>query len=276
MRRLVTWLIVGFLGAVVVAATTATLVRDDSDSAARGDTSPSRPGVARCRPAQLSLSVETRSDRPVIVLRQVSGPPCDVGTLQITTKVRDQRGEAVLVQDFRSAFTGEISPAVDFISGFVYTPLCNQRGPLVATVTAGKFTASQTLPVRNCLSPTPTSGERESPSRCDAQQLALTIKRPRLSSSVAVVQLRHVRGRACVVGTRINLRVFAVDGERVALLSFDGSGRFRGEMEPGTSLLAGFSFLPWCGQRGPFLAVVTAGSHKARRTLPHPRACETQ
>jgi hypothetical protein len=128
-------------------------------------------------PAQLALSVEMRSDRPVIVLRQVSGPTCDVGTLQITTRVRDQRGEAVLVQDFRSAFTGEISHAVDFISGFVYTPLCNQRGPLVATVTAGEITASQTLPVRNCLSPTPTSGERESPPRCDAQQLALAIGR---------------------------------------------------------------------------------------------------
>jgi hypothetical protein len=273
MRRLATWLIVGFLGAVVVAATIATLVRDDSN--ARGGTSPSRPVVPRCRPAQLTLSIEMRTDRPVIVLRHVSGPPCDVGTLQITTRVRDRRGEAVLVQDFRSAFTGEISPAVDFISGFVYTPLCNQRGPLVATVTAGEITASQTLPVRNCLSPTPTSGERESPPRCHAQQLALAIK-PRLSSSVPVVELRHVRGRSCVVGMPINLRIFAVDGEPVALLSFDGSGRFRGEIEPGTSLLAGFSFLPWCGQRGPFLAVVTAGPYKARRTLPHPRACETQ
>jgi hypothetical protein len=274
MRRLATWLIVGFLGAVVVAATIATLVRGDSDSAARGGASPSRPVVPRCRPAQLALSVEMRSDRPVIVLRQVSGPTCDVGTLQITTRVRDQRGEAVLVQDFRSAFTGEISHAVDFISGFVYTPLCNQRGPLVATVTAGEITASQTLPVRNCLSPTPTSGERESPPRCDAQQLALAIK-PRLSSSVAVVELRHVRGISCVVGMRINLRVFAADAEPVALLSFDGSGRFRGEIEPGTSLVAGFSVLPWCGQRGPFLAVATAGPYKARRTLPHPRACET-
>src|SRR5215211_2946480 len=128
MRRLATWLIVGFLGAVVVAATIATLVRGDSDSAARGGASPSRPVVPRCRPAQLALSVEMRSDRPVIVLRQVSGPTCDVGTLQITTRVRDQRGEAVLVQDFRSAFTGEISHAVDFISGFVYTPLCTKEG----------------------------------------------------------------------------------------------------------------------------------------------------
>jgi hypothetical protein len=274
MRRLATWLIVGFLGAVVVAGTFATLVRDDSDSAAGGGTSPSRPVVPRCRPAQLALSVEMRSERPVIVLRQVSGPTCDVGTLQITTKVRDRRGEAVLVQDFRSAFTGEISPAVDFISGFVYTPRCNQKGPLVATVTAGEITASQTLPVRNCLSPTPTSGERESPPRCEAQQLALAIKRPRLSS-VAVVQLRHVRGRPCVVGMRINLRVFARDGEPVALLSFDGSGRFLGEMERGTPLLAGLGFLPWSGQRGPFLGVVTAGPYTAKRRLPHPRACQT-
>jgi hypothetical protein len=44
-------------------------------------------------------------------------------------------------------------PPVDFIGGFVYTPLCNQKGPLVATVTAGDLTASLTLPVRHCLKP---------------------------------------------------------------------------------------------------------------------------
>jgi hypothetical protein len=88
MRRLVTLLIVGFLAAVVVAATIATLVRDDSNSAARGGTSSSRPVVPRCRPAQLALSIEMRSDRPAIVLRRVSGPRCDVGRLQIATKVR--------------------------------------------------------------------------------------------------------------------------------------------------------------------------------------------
>jgi hypothetical protein len=141
------------LAVVVLRKGVPDLVRDDGNSAARKDTSPSGPVVPRCRAAQLALSIEMRHGSPTVVLRHVSGPSCDVGTLDIATRVRDQRAEPVLVQDFRGAFTGEISPAVDLISGFVYTPLCNQRGPLVATVTAGDLTASLTFPVRHCLKP---------------------------------------------------------------------------------------------------------------------------
>jgi hypothetical protein len=155
MQRLATWLIVGFLGAVVAVAAIAALARDgDGNSEVARDTSPSTPMlVPRCRAAQLRLSIEMRHGSPAVVLRHVSGPACDVGTLRIATRVRDQRGEPVLVQDLRSAFTGEISPDVDFIGGFVYTPLCDQTEPLLATVRAGDLTASQTLPLRHCLKP---------------------------------------------------------------------------------------------------------------------------
>jgi hypothetical protein len=155
MRRLATWLVVGFLGAVVIAATIAALARDgDGNSAALGDTSASTLVVAPpCRAAQLALSIEMRSGRPVVVLRHVSGPSCDVGTLRIVTTVRDRRGERVLAQDTRGAFSGEISSDVEFIGGFVYTPFCNQKGPLLASVTVGDLTASRTVPLRRCLEP---------------------------------------------------------------------------------------------------------------------------
>jgi hypothetical protein len=155
MRRLPIWLIVGFLGAVVIAATIAALVRDgDGNSAARRTISHSAPLVApRCRAAQLALSIEMRHGSPTVILRHVNGPSCDVGTLRISSKVRDQRGQTVLAQDLRSAFTGEISRDVHFIGGFVYTPLCNQEGPLVATVTVGNLKASRTVPFRRCLRP---------------------------------------------------------------------------------------------------------------------------
>jgi hypothetical protein len=74
---------------------------------------------------------------------------------------------------------------------------------------------------------------------------------------------------------RIDLRVYARGGEPVAILSFNGSGRFSGDIAPDTSFLAAFVFLPSCGQRGPFLAVVAAGPYTAKRRLPHPRACQT-
>ena len=118
-----------------------------------------------------------------------------------------------------------------------------------------------------------TSGELESRPRCEAQQLALALKR--LGGS-PFVELRHVRGRPCRVSRmRIDLRVYARDGEPVALLSFNGSGRFSGDIAPDTSFLAAFVFLPKCGQGGPFLAVVAAGPYTAKRRLPHPRACQT-
>jgi hypothetical protein len=121
--------------------------------------------------------------------------------------------------------------------------------------------------------PTTTLGELESLPRCEAQQLALALKR--LGGS-PFVELRHVRGSPCHVGRmRIDLRVYARGGEPVALLSFNGSGRFSGDIAHDTSFLAAFVFLPRCGQRGPFLAVVAAGPYTAKRTLPHPRACQT-
>jgi hypothetical protein len=122
-------------------------------------------------------------------------------------------------------------------------------------------------------SPATTSGELESLPRCEAQQLALALKR--LGGS-PVVELRHVRGRPCRVGRmRIDLRVYARGREQVALLSFDGSGRFSGDIAPDTSFLASFDFRPWCGQRGPFLAAVAAGPYTAKQRLAHPRACQT-
>jgi hypothetical protein len=153
MRRLATWFIVGFLGAVVVAATIAALVRNgDGNPAERRIISPSaRLAAPTCRAAQLALSIEMRHDSPTVILRQVSGPSCDVGTLRISSRVRDQRGQPVLAQDLRSAFTGEISRDVDFIGGFVYTPLCKQKAPLVATVTTGPLTARHTVPFPGCI-----------------------------------------------------------------------------------------------------------------------------
>jgi hypothetical protein len=121
--------------------------------------------------------------------------------------------------------------------------------------------------------PTTTSGELESLPRCEAQQLAIALKRLGRSP---FVELRHVRGRPCRVGRmRIDLRVYARDGKPVALLSFNGSGRFSGDIAPDTSFLAAFVFLPRCGQHGPFLAVVAAGPYTAKRRLPDPRACQT-
>jgi hypothetical protein len=108
---------------------------------------------------------------------------------------------------------------------------------------------------------------------CRPGQLALAIGR---LSGTAVVELTHLRGEPCLVRrVKIDLRVRARDGQPVARLVFDGSGRFAGEIGPDLSFIAAFTFLPRCGQRGPFLASATLTSYSARRELPDPRACVT-
>jgi hypothetical protein len=153
MRRLATWLVVGLLGALGAAAAITAVVTDNNGSSAvpmdtHRSTTVSLPG---CRHGQLGLSIEMASGSPALVLRHVSGPACDVGKLEIRTAIRDQRGERVPVHDTRSAFAGEISLGVGFIDTFAYLPRCDQKGPLVATATAGELGATHTLPVRLCL-----------------------------------------------------------------------------------------------------------------------------
>jgi hypothetical protein len=50
----------------------------------------------------------------------------------------------------RDAFTGEISPGVDFITGIIYEAWCDQKGPLVATIRAGDLSATRTLQIQRC------------------------------------------------------------------------------------------------------------------------------
>jgi hypothetical protein len=155
MRRLATWLVVGLLGALGLAAAITALVETGNGDAAlsteQRSTTVSLPG---CREGQLALSIEEiPGDSLAVVLRHVSGRRCDVGRLPIATTIRDQRGELVPHQGNRAVFTGELSLGVPSIDSLVYLPRCDQRGPLVATAQAGDLTASGSLPVRLCLDP---------------------------------------------------------------------------------------------------------------------------
>jgi hypothetical protein len=153
MQRLATWVIVGLVVALGVAATLTALVEKSDNKAAVSAERSSTPTVPlpRCRADQLALTTEVLGGSPVVVLRHLSGPSCDVGTLRVLTSIRDQRGERAPLGAARDPFTGEISPGVDFITAIIYQAWCDQKGPLVATIRAGELSATRRLAIHGCL-----------------------------------------------------------------------------------------------------------------------------
>jgi hypothetical protein len=145
MRRLATWLIVTCVGALGLAAGITALVTDDDGKPAVPAmvSTPATVPLPGCRDEQLALAVEMPGGSPVVVLRHIAGPPCDVGALNLATTIRDQRGERSPIQAVQDAFTGEISPGLEFVSGIVYLAWCDQKGPLVATIRAGELSATR-------------------------------------------------------------------------------------------------------------------------------------
>jgi hypothetical protein len=152
MRRVATWLSVAFVGALGLAATITALVADDDGKSAvpaRGSRVTTVP-VPRCRDGQLALATEMLGGSPFVVLRHVSGPTCDLGRLTVVTTIRDQRGERAPIGDSRDVFTGEISAGVEFTAGLLYKAYCDQKGPLVASITAGDLAVTRTLAIHGC------------------------------------------------------------------------------------------------------------------------------
>lgn len=261
MRRLATWLAVGFVAALGVAAGVAALVADgDGASAvppARATESTKQPD---CRPDQLDLSMPDIGGDPSVVLRLARAPACDIGVMRISLSIRDRRGKPVLAQETREAFSGVIAPDVEFIGGLTYLPRCDQTGPLLATVRVGPLTASRSLPVQGCLNPqTGEEGQQASAlPHCRRAQLALSLEAVGGQNEVA---LRHVRGRPCRLA-HLRLRVFVTDrrGERNEL-GLGGLDQLGGEFTSGIERIVPFSI---CSEGAPFVAEARAGPYVAR------------
>jgi hypothetical protein len=99
--------------------------------------------------------------------------------------------------------------------------------------------------------------------RCTAQQLALAID---VLAGDATIVLRHVWGSSCRLGRLpVELTVKDRAGRRVRLA--DTEPGVEGDFSPGFERLINITYLPRCGQRGPFDALVNVGPYTARRTL---------
>jgi hypothetical protein len=135
----------------LAATVTALVEKGDGKSAVSKHSPPATVPPPHCRVGQLALTTEILGGSPFVVLRNVSGSSCDVGRLKVVTTIRDQRGERLPIGAARDVFTGELSPGLEFLSGFIYLAWCDQKGPLVAKITAGDLSATRMLGIQGCL-----------------------------------------------------------------------------------------------------------------------------
>ena len=153
-RAVSTWLIVGAVGAVALAAAVDALLVDESDEspATTRSSEPSpRDGEAAgaipgCEQNQLRLVIEA-PETPTAALQHVRGGLCEAKKLAVRITIPGGRGR---VLGPRGAFGGLLSPNSQQIVQFRYSPACNERGPFLAVVRAGPYTAQRRIPALRC------------------------------------------------------------------------------------------------------------------------------
>jgi hypothetical protein len=155
-RRFPTWLLIAFVGGVALTATVDAVLLDDSDESAPEATPVRDPSsgaeatirnLPRCARSQLRLVIEILDGTPTAALQHVRGGLCEAENLPISITIRDGRGS---VLGPIGAFRGLWSPNSQHIAQFRYSPACNERGPFLAVVRAGPYTAQQRVPALRC------------------------------------------------------------------------------------------------------------------------------
>jgi hypothetical protein len=155
-RRLPTWLLIALVGGVALAATVDALLLNDSDGSAPEATGVRDPSAGaeattrtlpRCERSQLRLVIEILKGIPTAALQHVRGGLCETENLPISITIPGGRGR---VLGPSGAFSGSWSPNSQHIAQFRYSPACNERGPFLAVVRAGPYTAQQRIPALRC------------------------------------------------------------------------------------------------------------------------------
>jgi hypothetical protein len=152
MRGVVTWLALAFLGILTGVAIYDTLPLDAEPRA--GGPSEPVPRAAEepfplCDREQLDLVIDVIEGTPAAVLRHVKGKPCRVDRWVVSVEIEARRGSGNLLGP-EGDLAGNYYPGVETVVAFRYSPSCSDRGPFVATATAGPFKASRRIPVLLC------------------------------------------------------------------------------------------------------------------------------
>jgi hypothetical protein len=169
MRTRLTWVVVGALAAIVVAAavdafrspgrpssspseassvpvSTGGSAFEARDPVAGGETAP----LPRCTAQQIAMAIEVLGGSASIVVRHVWGKPCHLARLPIDLAVWDRTGRRVRLAEPRSGvpqsgIAGDFSPRFERLVNITYLADCDQRQPFLAVVNVGPYVARGTL-----------------------------------------------------------------------------------------------------------------------------------
>jgi hypothetical protein len=104
-----------------------------------------------CDREQLELVIDVLDGMPAAVLRHVKGKPCRVEDWVVSVEIKARRGSGPgNLLGPEGDLAGKYYPGVETVVAFRYSPSCSDRGPFIATATAGPFTASRRIPVLLC------------------------------------------------------------------------------------------------------------------------------
>jgi hypothetical protein len=163
MRTRLTWVVVGALTAIVVAATVdafrspgtpslspskasvsaskAGSVFEARDSVRDGGSAP----LPRCTAQQIAVAIEAPGGSATIVVRHAWGKPCHLARLPIDLAVWDRTRRRVRLAEVQSGVAGDFSRGFERLINITYLPNCDQRGPFLAVVNVGPYVARRTL-----------------------------------------------------------------------------------------------------------------------------------
>lgn len=85
-------------------------------------------------------------ERRLFVVRHVWGKPCHLNRLPVDLTVKDWAGGPVrLTTASESVVAGTFAPDFERLINITYLPKCDQRGPFVAFVNVGPYSARRKL-----------------------------------------------------------------------------------------------------------------------------------
>jgi hypothetical protein len=168
-RRRMTWVVVGGVSALLVAAAVDAFRPSGSNtSVSKATVSQERSGgegatgyapviapeaaeaarVGRCSAQQIALRVETLGDSPALVLAHVWGSPCRTPRLPIDVALFSRGGKRADAAVFApSAFAPtSLAPNLDVVAGFGFVYLCGHPRPVRVVAEAGPYPARGRLP----------------------------------------------------------------------------------------------------------------------------------
>jgi hypothetical protein len=150
-RTRLTWVVVGTVVALLVAAGIDALLSSGSEkaeSAPRASTpmtGSTSAAVRRCNRLDIRVSIEIRGGVATAIAREVGVSPCHLRPMPIVLTVTDRAGKRVRLLE-QAPVGGNFSPGSEQTTNFPeQIPDCDLRAPFVASATVGPYSAHRTV-----------------------------------------------------------------------------------------------------------------------------------